>query len=192
MITFLLISQLAGSDHSEDSSSHSPFNHGQSAFTFEDETTQRPRSLTFGSGLKDLKTPEDGCERKICFRSESTPVTQNQGSKSSLYNIFFKIGKQKTSSKASDESLDGNLEEASNVTKPPNRKAIFSVIQSTTKHFDKKALKDSSNEGTEGVKKRTKEELIELWRKAINQQIVLIQMEKENQKLQGNSLININ
>lgn len=36
-------------------------------------------------------------------------------------------------------------------------------------------------------KKRSKEELRELWRKAILQQILLQRMEMENQKLQGKS-----
>lgn len=35
--------------------------------------------------------------------------------------------------------------------------------------------------------KRSKEELRELWRKAILQQILLQRMERENQKLQGES-----
>lgn len=37
----------------------------------------------------------------------------------------------------------------------------------------------------EEAAKKSKEELRELWRKAILQQILLLRMEKENQKLQG-------
>jgi len=35
------------------------------------------------------------------------------------------------------------------------------------------------------VKHRTKQELRDLWKKAINQQLILIRMEKENAKLRG-------
>lgn len=35
------------------------------------------------------------------------------------------------------------------------------------------------------VKRRTKQELRDLWKKAINQQLILIRMEKENAKLRG-------
>lgn len=44
------------------------------------------------------------------------------------------------------------------------------------------------------VKRRTKQELRDLWKKAINQQLILIRMEKENAKLRGikTSFINKN
>lgn len=35
------------------------------------------------------------------------------------------------------------------------------------------------------VQRRTKQELRDLWKKAINQQLILIRMEKENAKLRG-------
>lgn len=35
------------------------------------------------------------------------------------------------------------------------------------------------------VKRRSKQELRDLWKKAINQQLILIRMEKENAKLRG-------
>lgn len=35
------------------------------------------------------------------------------------------------------------------------------------------------------VERRTKQELRDLWKKAINQQVILIRMEKENAKLRG-------
>jgi len=37
------------------------------------------------------------------------------------------------------------------------------------------------------VKRRSKQELRDLWKKAINQQLILIRMEKENAKLRGNN-----
>jgi len=39
------------------------------------------------------------------------------------------------------------------------------------------------------VKRRTKQELRYLWKKAINQQLILIRMEKENAKLRGKIFI---
>jgi len=35
------------------------------------------------------------------------------------------------------------------------------------------------------VKRKSKQELRDLWKKAINQQLILIRMEKENAKLRG-------
>lgn len=35
------------------------------------------------------------------------------------------------------------------------------------------------------IKRKTKQELRDLWKKAINQQLILIRMEKENAKLRG-------
>lgn len=38
------------------------------------------------------------------------------------------------------------------------------------------------------MKRKTKQELRDLWKKAINQQVILIRMEKENAKLRGKIL----
>jgi len=38
------------------------------------------------------------------------------------------------------------------------------------------------------IKRRTKQELRDLWKKAINQQLILIRMEKENAKLRGKKI----
>lgn len=185
---YIFLLQFAGGDNTDDSS-YSSFTSGHCEFSFDDYSLSRPRSLTFGGVFKELKTPEDGNEKKVFIHSESTPVHHTQSSKSHFYNIFFKIGKQKTSSsKASDESLDASLEESNNIPQPPNRRAIFSIIQSATKDYGKKEFKNGQIEDV-SPRKKTKKELRDLWKKAINQQIVLIQMEKENQKLQGNCFI---
>lgn len=89
---------------------------------------------------------------------------------------------------------DGDLEENSTLSW---RKQIFSSIHSSTRGLElsscneskgatKSVTFDSSGDLFKfGTRKRTREELRELWRKAINQQIVLIKMEKENLLLQG-------
>lgn len=93
---------------------------------------------------------------------------------------------------------DADVEENSTVSW---RKQIFSNIHSSTRRLElssepkgatKSVTFDSSGDLFKtGTRKRTREELRELWRKAINQQIVLIKMEKENILLQGNNrLIN--
>lgn len=56
------------------------------------------------------------------------------------------------------------------------RQAIFNRVVTPGKT-------DESDERE--IRKRTKEELRELWKKAINQQLLLIRMEKENARLRG-------
>lgn len=57
------------------------------------------------------------------------------------------------------------------------RQAIFNRVVTPGK------IDESDGKKSE---KKTKEELRELWRTAINQQILLIRMEKENARLRGN------
>lgn len=75
------------------------------------------------------------------------------------------------------------------------RKQIFSRIHSKARQLEfsnnnemKSATKNvtfDSDLFKSGKRKRTREEYRELWRKAIQQQIVLVKMEKENRLLQG-------
>lgn len=77
------------------------------------------------------------------------------------------------------------------------RKQIFSSIQTNTRHLELSEMKsqpknvtfDSDGLFQSGTRKRTREELRELWRKAIHQQILLIKMEKENLALQGKFVV---
>ena len=70
------------------------------------------------------------------------------------------------------------------------RQAILNRVVTPGKDQDNKdAVKNaiSSTDTAEAMplKKRSKEELRALWKKAINQQVILIRMEKENARLRG-------
>lgn len=74
------------------------------------------------------------------------------------------------------------------------RQAILNRV--VTPNKDQQNGKDGSNLRSDVAKinqtvkprKRTKEELRELWRNAINQQVILIRMEKENARLRGKNV----
>lgn len=73
------------------------------------------------------------------------------------------------------------------------RQAILNRVVTPGKDQDnKEADKPGSvnfNKNNQGTPpRRTKEELRELWRKAINQQVILIRMEKENTRLRGKEI----
>lgn len=103
---------------------------------------------------------------------------------------------------------DDDFEEENAVSNATSiRKSIFSSIHSNTRRLELSNCSDETKNSTtkseqlkvtfdsglfnsfkSGTRKRTREELRELWRKAIAQQILLIKMEKENLQLQGKNL----
>lgn len=72
------------------------------------------------------------------------------------------------------------------------RQAILNRVITPNKDHEKESDK-TGNIGNIKIpqtppKRRTKQELRDLWKKAINQQVILIRMEKENARLRGNIL----
>lgn len=181
--------------------------------TFNDDQPSRSRSHTIGD-VRDLQTHNySPISHPLSSRSESIPLHSspaadavNNTNVSPFYNIFFKLGSQKSNSGSlyDQEQASSNSEEM-NTSKPqkPVRKisnqswhrAIFSNVKANTQSTTKSNLIESIGLGPSppppAERKRDRHELRELWRKAINQQITLIRMEKENLRLQSKNAANI-
>lgn len=163
-----------------------------------DDCQQRPRSNTL-SEIKDLAKDSDD---KSLNRNDSLAAHQSRSAgKKPLLNIFMKVGSQTKLNFSSTEDLAQKTENSGKQPpSPPSgswRQAIFNRIHlshNTGSPEGKKASdqrsgngKDKTFEMNELPKKKTKEELRDLWRSAIKQQMILIKMDKQNQRLQGKS-----
>ncbi|XP_034946750.1 TBC1 domain family member 4 isoform X2 [Chelonus insularis] len=105
----------------------------------------------------------------------------NTGPKSPMMDIFLKVGNSPKMSPT--ESEESNRIQSNNSSW---RQAILNRVVTPGKDQDvrdgdKTGSSINSNQGS--MPKRSKEELRELWKKAINQQVLLIRMEKENTRL---------
>ncbi|RWS31412.1 TBC1 domain family member 4-like protein [Leptotrombidium deliense] len=144
---------------------------------FGDDFGPRPRSSTIGG----TSAKEQDSSPKMASRSESTPLQQP---KSPLFNIFSKIGSKSCPATVPEENA-GNLSPSTTQNIDNSwRKAILTNIQNN----------DHSRDTRKNVtfcepKPKTKEEIRSMWKKAINEHIVLIRMEKENKKLQANQSV---
>lgn len=88
------------------------------------------------------------------------------------YFRFLKVG-----SASKSPPQDSLVSEQNNLTPSGSwRQAIFNQVVTPGKN-------DESDE--KKAKRKTKDELRSLWKTAINQQILLIRMEKENARLRG-------
>lgn len=113
--------------------------------------------------------------------SPEQQLTVNTGPKSSMMDIFLKVG---NSPKMSPTESEGNNTVQSNSSW---RQAILNRVVAPSKDHNKEGDK-SGNIGViktpeATTKQKTKQELRDLWKKAINQQLILIRMEKENARL---------
>nr|XP_050860467.1 TBC1 domain family member 1 isoform X1 [Vespula vulgaris] len=162
---FGLVSHAKDSNHLntalQKSGSQSPDNSRQSSIgESSTETSGRPRSLRV--------SPEQ-------------QLSVNTGPRSSMMDIFLKVG---NSPKMSPTECDGNTEMHSNGSW---RQAILHRVVTPNKEHDKKNGKSENSDANETPRAvathRTREELRDLWKKAINQQVILIRMEKENARL---------
>ncbi|XP_072158831.1 TBC1 domain family member 1 isoform X2 [Bemisia tabaci] len=127
----------------------------------------RPRSSTIGSmSSSDFRSSDSSMNPSDSVESEL--MTPNK-SPMSMMNIFLKVGNSpKASSDDSDEGGDT----------PPQgswRQAIFNNVVTPVKAQQADVKKA----------KRDKSEYRALWQKAINQQLLLIRMEKENARLRA-------
>ncbi|XP_071628429.1 TBC1 domain family member 1 isoform X1 [Temnothorax longispinosus] len=138
--------------------SQSPDNSRQSSILDISPDSSRPRSLRV--------SPEQ-------------QIVVNNGPKSSMMDIFLKVG---NSPKTSPTEIDGN-----NTIQPNSswRQTILNRVVTPNKdHNATEIEKINILKNPEiSVKRRSKQELRDLWKKAINQQLILIRMEKENAKL---------
>lgn len=105
----------------------------------------------------------------------------------SYYNIIYSFLKVGNSPKMSPTDTDGNnMMHANNSW----RQTILSRVVTPSKDHNAKENEKIENidiikSSNAFVKRKTKQELRDLWKKAINQQLILIRMEKENAKLRG-------
>ncbi|CAL1684382.1 unnamed protein product [Lasius platythorax] len=123
-------------------------------------------------------SPESSRPRSLRVSPEQQIVINN-GPKSSMMDIFLKVG---NSPKTSPTETDGSNSIQSNSSW---RQTILNRVVTPSKdHNATEIEKVNIIKNLEmPIKRKTKQELRDLWKKAINQQLILIRMEKENAKL---------
>lgn len=143
----------------------------------------RPRSSTVGSSgetvKKEMTLPGTLSAGSSQAQLNSSPVPGSPGSPqpkgSQMMNIFLKVGNTpKTSSTLPDTPEDVRRHSGS------WRQAIFKTVVTPSK-----SLPNDGSETQDKPAKKSREELRSLWKKAINQQVLLIRMEKENARLRA-------
>ena len=140
--------------------SQSPVNLGSQTITEVSPESSRPRSLRV--------SPEQ-------------QLTVNTSPKSPMMDIFLKVGNSpKMSPTESDQA--GRLQTSGSWRQAILNRVVTPGKDKDNKENDKLGISLTKNQQT-NAKKRSKEELRELWRNAINQQLILIRMEKENARL---------
>ncbi|CAK9812241.1 TBC1 domain family member 1 [Anthophora quadrimaculata] len=126
-------------------------------------------------------SPDSSSRPRSLRVSPEQQLTVNTGPKSSMMDIFLKVG---NSPKMSPTETDGNNSMHSNSSW---RQAILNRVVTPSKDHDKENDKTGNisiiKTPQTTPKRRTKQELRDLWKKAINQQVILIRMEKENARL---------
>lgn len=143
-------------------------------FDFED--VSRGRSSTVSTPV-DLKSPPT--------RAEENPPLLSQ---MSIFSMFSKIGTN-TGSKSGNSFENEREKEShgkSSITSSL-RRTIFNRVSSSTLKVQGRDSADLLTGVEMQSKRRTRDELRHLWKTAIKQQILLIQMEKENKRLRGRS-----
>lgn len=138
---------------------------------------QRPRSSTFST------TREARAQDSVRRTVKNEAAVSNSGNKRSpIVNIFMKVGSSRHHSSSDEDSVEMPNHNAS------WRQAIFERVHTPSKDSDASACETPAviRAIRDGKPRtcRTREELRDLWKTAIKQQILLIRMEKENRKLQ--------
>ncbi|XP_033212651.1 TBC1 domain family member 1 isoform X2 [Belonocnema kinseyi] len=140
--------------------SQSPVNLGSQTITEVSPESDRPRSLRV--------SPEQ-------------QLSVNTSPKSPMMDIFLKVGNSpKMSPTESDEA--GRLHASGSWRQAILNRVVTPGKDKDNKDNDKSGMNIKKNQQS-NVRKKSKEELRELWKKAINQQLILIRMEKENARL---------
>ncbi|XP_064100515.1 TBC1 domain family member 1-like isoform X1 [Macrobrachium nipponense] len=134
----------------------------------------RPRSSTVSSSDGDSMRREFLAKRAASKKkmSEQKPSHPNQNSPlSSKRNIFMKVGSPASRTSTEDEISEGKVNKSTSF-----RHAILQRVVSPNKQSD--TLEKPAQ-------KRTAAQLKIIWKKAVFQHILLIRMEKENQRLRA-------
>lgn len=119
-------------------------------------------------GSCDPTTPVRSLSPLRPHHTQDTQAGQATPKRSPLVNIFMKVGPARHHSSSDDETSEAASEQTL------CRQAIFQRVHTPERQ--------GSGEGG-GPPGRTREELRQLWRKAIQEQLLLIRMEKENRQL---------
>ncbi|KAL3211944.1 hypothetical protein MRX96_008204 [Rhipicephalus microplus] len=110
----------------------------------------------------------------------STVSTPETPKRSPLVNIFMKVGHTRRHSSSDEEPTEAATEETS------CRQSIFQRVNTPVRGSNHNGEYSGEPPSTPGIiVRRTREELRSLWRKAIQEQVLLIRMEKENRQLQA-------
>ncbi|KAK9507288.1 hypothetical protein O3M35_007179 [Rhynocoris fuscipes] len=123
-------------------------------------------SLPPNSTLRDIIQE---CKNNSPTETPENSISEEPGTPGSMMNIFMKLGSSPKTPIFHDKAGDYDLK-----SQPRSwRQAIFNTVVTPSK-----TLKEENE-----IKKKDKETYRELWKKAINQQVLLIRMEKENARL---------
>ncbi|XP_063986457.1 TBC1 domain family member 1 isoform X1 [Diachasmimorpha longicaudata] len=142
-----------------------------------DNASRSERGSPVGTmpGMMGEVTPESNRPRSLRVSPEQQLMV-NTGPKSPMMDIFLKVG---NSPKMSPTEAEDNTRLQSNSSW---RQAILNRVVTPGKDQDARDDKNTRDK-VQVTPKRSKQELRELWKKAINQQVILIRMEKENTRL---------
>ncbi|KAJ1520558.1 hypothetical protein ONE63_003673 [Megalurothrips usitatus] len=144
----------------------------------------RPRSSTLGSAGEATKKEfvggslSGGSSQPQLSTVPGSPGSPQQKA-SQMMNIFLKVGNTPKSSPVSSDAPEDIRRHSGSW-----RQAIFKTVVTPSKSLPAMSLGDAGEPHEKPVKK-TREELRALWKKAINQQVLLIRMEKENARLRA-------
>ncbi|KAG8240850.1 TBC1 domain member 4, partial [Homalodisca vitripennis] len=117
-----------------------------------------------------LEVPQTPSRPRSSTISSLPDTTETETHKSSpMMNIFLKVGNSPKEETESSNRQSGSW-----------RQAIFNTVVTPNK-----SLVQEKNTVLTSLSKRDKADLRALWRKAINQQVLLIRMEKENARLKA-------
>lgn len=131
-------------------------------------------------GSCDPTTPVRSSSPQQSRPRSSTVSTPETPKRSPLVNIFMKVGHVRRHSSSDEEPADAATEETS------CRQSIFQRVNTPVRQSSHHGDDAGEPPLTPGVTvRRTREELRSLWRKAIQEQVLLIRMEKENRQLQA-------
>lgn len=131
-------------------------------------------------GSCDPTTPVRSSSPQQLRPRSSTVSTPETPKRSPLVNIFMKVGHTRRHSSSDEEPTDATTEETS------CRQSIFQRVNTPIRSSNHSGDDPGESPLTPGIAvRRTREELRSLWRKAIQEQVLLIRMEKENRQLQA-------
>ncbi|XP_065288793.2 TBC1 domain family member 1 isoform X2 [Dermacentor albipictus] len=131
-------------------------------------------------GSCDPTTPVRSSSPQLLRPRSSTVSTPETPKRSPLVNIFMKVGAVQRHSSSDEEPTEAATEETA------CRQSIFQRVNTPVRGGNHSGDNPGEPPLTHGFAvRRTREELRSLWRKAIQEQVLLIRMEKQNRQLQA-------